>query len=151
MLLSTHDKAIQVGENIVSTVRFSREDIAAFARLSLDTNPLHFDQQLAQRARFGEIIASGQQTVAVLMGTLASHFSRSGDGVVRQMVCMHMNFAFKQPVFADQLIELRWVVATVEWNAKLKGLVAHLDGRAGVTRARPAVIARGTILLTEGE
>lgn len=146
-----HDKLIHVGERITKTVRFTREDIAAFARMSLDANPLHLDAQVAQRARFGEVIASGQQTVAMLMGVLASYFSRADDGVARQMVCLNMNFAFKRPVFADQEIELQWVVASVEWNARLGGVIAHLDGRAAVGRTSPSVVARGAILLTLSE
>jgi len=151
MQTDAHERLIRVGEKFVRTVRLSREDIAAFARLSLDSNPLHFDAQLAQRARFGEIIASGQQTAAVLMGALASHFSRSDDGVSRQVVFLNMNFAFKRPVFADQTIELTWAVAGVDWNSQLKGLVAQLDGRAAVRLSHPAVVARATILLSDGE
>jgi acyl dehydratase len=127
----------------------SREEIVAFARMSHDANPLHTDKLVAQRARFGEIIASGQHTAAMLMGMLATHFSRSDDGVRREMLCLNMNFAFKGPVFADQDVTLRWKVASVQWNGKLQGVLAHLDGRAGVTEGKPAVVARGTILLKE--
>ena len=148
MKTAAHEQLIRVGEKLTRTLRFSREDIAAFARMSLDENPLHLDSQLAQRTRFGEIIASGQQSAAVLMGMLATHYSRADDGVVRQMLCLNMNFAFKRPVFADQEIKLEWAVSAVEWKSKLKGMLAHLDGRAAVPRTSPAVVARGTILLT---
>ncbi|MDE2298337.1 MAG: MaoC family dehydratase [Burkholderiales bacterium] len=148
MKTAAHERLAGVGEKVTKTVRFSRHDIATFARMSLDDNPLHRDVQLAQRARFGEIIASGQQSAAVLMGVLATHFTRCDDGVARQMLCLNMNFAFKRPLFADQDIQLEWTVAGVEWSTKLQGIVAHLDGRAGVEHASPAVVARGTILLT---
>jgi acyl dehydratase len=46
-------------------VRVSRDEIVAFARMSHDENPLHTDAQVAQRARFGEIIASGQHTASI--------------------------------------------------------------------------------------
>ena len=144
-----HDKLIHAGESVVRSVRFTRDDIAAFARMSLDENPLHLEAQVAQRARFGEVIASGQHTTAVLMGMLATHYSRSDDGVARQMFCLNMNFAFKRPVFADQEISLQWLVSSVEWNPRLKGVLAHLDGRVAVARTSPAVVARGSILVTE--
>lgn len=147
MKTEAHDRLVEAGEKVTKTVRFSRHDIAAFARMSLDENPLHLDAQLAQRARFGEIIASGQQSAAVLMGVLATHFTRCDDGVARQMLCLNMNFAFKRPLFADQEIQLQWSVASLQWSTKLQGIVAHLDGRAGVEHASPAVVARGTILL----
>ena len=144
-----HDRLIAAGQKIVKPVRFSRDDIAAFARLSHDENPLHVDVQSAQRARFGEIIASGQHTAAIMMGMLATHFSRSDDGVQREMLCLNMNFAFKAPVFADQEIRLQWRVATVEWKSRLNGVLAQLDGSAGVNAAHPAVVARGAILVKE--
>lgn len=141
-------RLIAVGEKVTRRMRYSRSDIAQFARMSLDENPLHLDSMVAQRARFGEIVASGQQTSAILMGMLATHYSRSDDGVARQMICLNMNFAFKAPVFAEQEIVLQWQVSSVTPNAKLKGLVGLLDGHASVARGKPAVIARGTILVS---
>ena len=137
------------GETIAKTVRVSREEILAFARMSHDENPLHIDRVAAQRARFGEIIASGQHTAAILMGMLATHFSREHHGVAREMLCLNMNFAFKEPVFADQDVVLQWRVGNVQWNNKLHGVLAHLDGTASVAHGKPAVIARGTILVKE--
>ena len=143
------DKLAWAGETVARSLRFSRDDIAAFARISFDENPLHVDTQAAQRARFGEVIASGQHTAAVLMGLLATHYSRIDPDAAREMLCLNMNFAFKGPVFADQELTLDWRVATVEWNTKLDGALAHLDGRAAVLRSKPAVVARGTILVRQ--
>jgi acyl dehydratase len=143
------DQLISVGEKLTRTVRYSREEIAQFAQQTFDENPLHVDSRLAQRARFGEIIASGQQTAAILMGMVATHFSRHSDGVRREMLCLNMNFAFKGPVFAEQDVLLHWQVSNLEWSAKLGGWIAHLDGSAGVPRGKRAVVARGTILVTE--
>ncbi len=133
----------------MKTLRYTREDIALFARLSGDENPLHTDTAVAQRARFGEIIASGQHTSAHLMGMLATHFSRDDDGIRREMLCLNMNFAFKGPVFADQDITLQWQVSSVEPKDKLQGLLVHLNGTASIGRGKPALIARGTILVKE--
>lgn len=147
--LQAANHLIRVGEKLTQTVRYSRDDIAAFARLSFDQNPLHVDAQVAQRARFGEIIASGQQTSAIMMGMLATHFSRHADGLRREMLCLNMNFSFKSPIFAEQEVTLNWRVSTVQWNTKLNGWLAHLDGSAGLAHQRPAVIARGTIVVSE--
>jgi acyl dehydratase len=149
--LEVGDRLIRVGEKLSRTLRYSRDDIAAFARLSSDQNPLHHDALVAQRARFGEIIASGEQTAAILMGMLATHFSRRDDGVRREMLCLNMNFAFKSPIFAEREVTLGWQVSTVQWNAKLKGWLAHLDGSAGVAHQPPAIVARATIIVTEAK
>lgn len=138
---------ISVGEQFDLTVRYSRDDIASFARATHDHNPLHHDRQAAQRARHGEIIASGQQTAAHMMGMVATHFSRDDDGLAREMLCLNFNFAFKAPVFADQDLQLVWRVDSVSFNSKLGGLVGELTGQASVVRGTPCVVARGTVLV----
>ena len=148
MAIDDNERLVSVGEEIARTVRYSTDDIAAFARMSFDDNPLHVDEEAAKRGRFGKIIASGQQTSAILMGMIASHFSRNADGVARQMLCLNMNFAFKAPVHAGQDVNLLWRVSTVSWNQSLNGMIAHLDGQAWVVRDTPAVIARGTMLVS---
>jgi acyl dehydratase len=149
--LEVGDRLIRVGEKLGRTLRYSRDDIAAFARLSNDQNPLHHDALVAQRARFGEIIASGEQTAAILMGMLATHFSRHDDGVRRGVLTLNMNFAFKSPIFAEREVALAWQVANVQWSGKLKGWLAHLDGSAGIAHQPPAIVARGTIIVTEAK
>ena len=141
-------RLIAINESVNRSICYSHDDIATFAHMSLDENPLHLDAQRAQRARFGEIIASGQQTAAALMGMLATHYSRNDDGVPREMLCLNMNFAFKAPVFAGQDLQLRWRVTNIEPSSKLGGLIGHLDGSASVVRGNPVVVARGTILVT---
>jgi len=141
---------VRLGETCERIVRFTREDIANFARVTGDTNPLHHDTQAAQRARHGEIIASGQQTTAMMIGLAASHFSRSDDGQERELLCLNFNFSFKAPVFAEQELVLDWRVASVEWNATLGGWLFHADGRATVRHAHPCVIGRGTLLVKAG-
>lgn len=138
---------ISVGETCERRIRFTREDIATFARLTGDSNPLHHDVQAAQRARHGEIIASGQQTTTMMIGLAASHFSREDDGQCRELLCLNFNFSFKAPVFAEQELLLHWRVASVEWNATLGGWLAHVDGHATVRNAHPCVVGRGTLLV----
>ena len=138
---------VQQGDTCSRSVRFSRDDIATFARLSGDSNPLHHDQQAAQRARHGEIIASGEHTTAMLIGLASSHFSQPDAHGPREVLCLNFNFAFKAAVFAEQAIELSWKVASVELNARLGGLLVQLDGKAAVRRAKPSVIGRGTLLI----
>lgn len=140
---------VTLGERIGRTVRYSREEIAQFARMTFDENPLHHDEQTAQRARFGEVIAAGQHTSSIMMGLVATHFSRADDGLRREMLCLNFNFSYKLPVFAEQDVDLGWKVAAIETNRKLGGLLVHLDGAAMLPGRRVAVIGRGTILLRE--
>ena len=134
------------GDLIARIDRYSREDIEAFAMACHDRNPLHMDDALAQRSRFGEVIASGQHTSSMLIGLVISHFAHPADGRAREVLLLHVNFAFRSPIFANEDIQLSWRVVEVNWNAKLRGHVLVLEGGASTARARPALVARGTLL-----
>ena len=137
---------VRVGERVALTTRYTREDIARFATLTQDRNPLHHDRDAARRAGLADVIASGQHTSALMSGLAATHFSRRDDGVARAMLCLNFNFAYKAPIFAEHEVALEWTVAGTEWSESLGGVIAQLEGRAAVAGA-PAVIARGTVLV----
>ncbi len=138
---------VTLGERIGRTVRYTRAEISAFARMSFDDNPLHHDVQAARQAGFGEVIAAGQQTSSIMMGLVASHFARPAGEVMRELLCLNFNFAYKQPVFAEQDVDIGWKVTAIETNRKLGGVLVHLDGVARVPPDTVAVIGRGTVLL----
>jgi acyl dehydratase len=137
---------VRVGERIERVARYSREEISRFATLTLDLNPVHHEREAALRAGLSDVIASGQHTSALMSGLAATYFSRSDDGIARNMLCLHFNFAYREPIFADSDVSLCWVVSSTEWNASLDGVIAQIEGKAAVADA-PAVIARGTVLV----
>ncbi len=137
---------VDVGERIAHATRYSREDIARFALLTQDRNPVHHDREAARSAGLADVIASGQHTSALMSGLAATHFSRRDDGVPREMLCLNFNFAYKAPIFAGHEVVLEWRVASTEWNESLGGVIAQLEGTAAVADV-PAVIARGTVLV----
>ena len=140
---------VRVGERIDHAVRYSRDEIARFAALTQDFNPVHHDREAARRAGLRDVIASGQHTSALMSGLAATHFSRD-DGIARSMLCLHFNFAYREPIFADSEVALRWVVSGTEWNAGLDGVIAQIEGKATVDGAA-AVIARGTVLVRRAQ
>ncbi len=137
---------VRVGERVEHVARYSREEISRFATLTLDLNPVHHDREFAVRAGLPDVIASGQHTSALMSGLAATYFSRDDDGVARSMLCLHFNFAYREPIVADQEVTMRWVVSSTEWNASLDGVIAQIEGKATVSNAL-AVIARGTVLV----
>ncbi len=137
---------VQVGERIEHVAHYTRDEISRFALLTLDSNPLHHDREAAVAAGLPDVIASGQHTSALMSGLAATYFSRAGTGVARSMLCLHFNFAYREPIFAGADVTMRWVVSSTEWNASLNGVIAQLEGKATVANAL-AVIARGTVLV----
>jgi acyl dehydratase len=145
-LASLDPALIRVGESIQDHVRYTREQIARFAELTGDSNPLHHDRAAAERAHFGELIASGQHTASRMMGLAASFFSRRDDGVAREMLALNFNFAFKGPIFAEQEVLLTWRVSDIEPSERRGGYIGLLDGSATVA-GRRCIVGRGTILV----
>ncbi len=136
----------RAGEEIRAQIRYSREQIVQFAQLTGDMNPLHHDRQAAERASFGEIIASGQQTAAQMMGVVATHFSRADDGIAREMLCLECQFAFPAPVFASTEVQIDWRVSGVERSTSRGGYIGRLEGEARVG-GRVCVSGRAVVLV----
>ena len=139
-------RLVDAEETCRQRVCFTPQEIAAFARLTGDLNPLHHDELLARRGGHAGVIASGQQTAAQLMGLAATHFSRTDALGAREVLGLNFNFAFKTPVLAGQDVLMLWQVRSVEWRPSLRGWLAELAGHAAVGDRR-CVVARGTLLV----
>ncbi len=145
-MTATAPAPIRVGEHFDRRLRYSVTQIADFARLSGDVNPLHHDPGAGRAAGFAGVIASGQQSAALMMGMVASHFSRRDGGVQREMLCLNFNFAFKAPIVAEADVHMRWLVSAVEFNRRLGGWVGNLNGSA-FSGGTDCVVGRGTVLV----
>ena len=125
-----------VGETFTKRVRFSDEEIRAFARTVDDLNPLHHDLAAARAQGYRGLIASGTQLGSVFMAMTATHFAKPGaNGKPRSGVGMGFEIRFRAPVYAGEDIDLRWTVVGVERKDRLNGWITRLEGecRAGAT------------------
>jgi acyl dehydratase len=131
-------------ERFSSEVTLTPALVAEYARAAGDTNPVHHDPAVAAASRYGRLIASGTHTTALLLGLTASHFSRHGA-----MVGLEFWVRFRRPVFADETVQLEWLVVKVTPNEKLKGDVVELRGRIRGENGETALGAKGRVLVTE--
>jgi acyl dehydratase len=146
-LPATVDAAlIKAGESFSRSLRYSPAQIAEFARLSGDDNPLHHDADAARQANYSGVIASGQQTAAAMMGLVATQLSQPHGDVRREVLCLNFNFAFKSPIHAETEVDVRWLVSSVEYSARLGGWIGQLNGSA-FSAGTDCVVARGTVLV----
>jgi 3-hydroxybutyryl-CoA dehydratase len=122
----------------------SPETVAKFALAAGDTNPLHFDPVFAQHTRYGRLIASGTHTTALILGLTAAHFSRHGA-----MVGLEFSVKFYKPVFADETIELEWLITRVTASQKLQGDIVELRGRIRNQQKQTALGAKGKVLVAD--
>jgi acyl dehydratase len=76
----------------------TRRDIALFTEISGDRNPLHYDEELARRSRFGGIVVQGGVTSAVLNAVVAEDLPGPGS------VFLQLDLAFRAPVRPGDVI-----------------------------------------------
>ncbi|MCC3159401.1 MaoC family dehydratase [Hymenobacter sp. 15J16-1T3B] len=74
------------------------EDVQAFARLSLDVNPLHLDEEYARQARFGRRICHGMLYASFISAVIGNELPGPGSIYVSQTL------KFLKPVFAGDVI-----------------------------------------------
>ncbi len=58
------------GKTLALSKTITEDDLVAFAKVSLDANPLHFSEELAQKTRFGGRIVHGMLTASLFSGIL---------------------------------------------------------------------------------
>lgn len=81
-----------VGDTASRARRVRAEDIELFTELTGDRNPLHYDEQAAERSRFGRIIVQGGVTSGLLNAVVAEDLPGPGS------VFLHVDWSFKAPV-----------------------------------------------------
>lgn len=141
---------VERGERCTLALAPSEGEVAAFARLAGDGNPIHHDAALAGTTRLGGLVVSGPELAARLMGLVATHFSRPGPrGVVRAMLGLEFRFRFRRAVRVGEAFELGWEVVAVRAKASLGGELAFLVGHARLASGTAAVRALGKLLVVE--
>ena len=86
---------------------FFWDEVKAFAELSLDTNPIHLDEQYANGTRFGKRLVHGflvGSLISAVFGTILP-----GKGAIY----MHQEMNFKKPVFHGQEITATVVITMI--------------------------------------
>ena len=134
---------VEIGEKISAQVTLTEAEITEFARLCGDTNPLHSDQTYASQTRFGGIIACGPHHASLLMGLVASHFSKTAA-----MLGLEFSFHFRKAVRPGETLDLRWEVVAVMPKASLAGEIVSLEGRITNQQGVEVLAATGKVLVT---
>ena len=87
-----------VGTRATWTRTFSADDVEAFARLSGDRNPLHFDADYAARTRAGRLVVQGGLTTGLFNALVAMELPGPGS------VFLHQEWDYPAPVFIGNTV-----------------------------------------------
>lgn len=101
------------GQRATFTKTITEADIAAFAGLSGDFNPLHMDAEFAGKSRFGARIAHGMLTAGLISAVLGMRLPGPGGIYVSQTL------DFRRPVHIGDTITAIAEVTTFEPEKRL--------------------------------
>lgn len=105
--LTTFDD-LHVGQMATWTRTIRNEDVAAFAKLTGDTNPLHVDDAFSRRTFFGGCIAHGMLTGS-LLSTLVGMLLPGTGAIYRSQT-----LEFLQPVRAGDALTVRGTIEAID-------------------------------------
>jgi acyl dehydratase len=124
-----------VGDKASRTRRVRREDIALFTELTGDRNPLHYDEEVAARSRFGGVIVQGGVTTGLLNAVVAEDLPGPGS------VFLHVDWSFTAPVRPGDEITAEVEVLEARKDKPITRLRTTIENQEGT------VVLDGTALV----
>lgn len=132
---------LTVGQRATREMMVTAAKVQAYAELTGDFNPLHFDEAFTAKTRFGRLLAQGGITTGLLHALVAMDMPGPGT------VFMSQQWRFTAPVFIGDMIRAEATVATVHERRAIARLAITitnqdgetvLDGAATVFQAEPS-------------
>ena len=120
-----------VGDKASRSRRVRAEDIRLFTEMTGDENPLHYDEELASRSRFGRLIVQGGVTSGLLNAVVAQDLPGPGS------VFLHVDWSFRAPVSPGD-----------EITAEVEVLEARSD--KPITKLRTTIVNQDKTIVLEG-
>lgn len=87
-----------VGRRATWTRTLTAADVEAFAELSGDRNPLHFDAEFAGRTRLGRLVVQGGLTTGLFNALVAMELPGPGS------VFLHQEWHYPAPVYIGDTV-----------------------------------------------
>ena len=119
-----------VGTRAKWTRTFGTEEVEAFARISGDRNPLHFDESFASRTRLGRLVVQGGLTTGLFNALVAMELPGAGS------VFLHQEWDYPAPVYVGDTVtaEAEVIEARVDKPITRLRCVARRDDGTEVLR-----------------
>lgn len=111
---------IKVGDTAAFSHTITEADVADFARLSGDYNPLHVDENYARTTKFGKRIVYG----AFLQALASRLIGMSLPG--RRCLYLGQNSQFKNPAFIDDAVEVFGEVKNKSESTKIIDILIEI-------------------------
>ena len=128
------DADLYVGKSVSHTKTLNDVHTAFFGFLSLDFNPLHFNEELARRTRFGGRIGHGFHTASMFSGVLAV--------LTPWCVYLRQEMDFTAPVRPGDVITATGVIEDIDPKGVMQVSLACTNQRKEVVVRGKAVVKK---------
>jgi len=101
-------KDFKVGE-FYEKIYYVTEDMGRqFASVSGDYNPIHLNEEVAQKTRFGKKVVHGMLLGSYISGIIGNEFPGNGSVYLKQ------ELDFRKPIFYDSKVKIKIEVLEVD-------------------------------------
>ena len=118
---------MQVGDTATRSLELTQKHVAAYAELSGDYNPLHFDEDFAAGTPFGKLVVQGGLTTGLLHALVAMDMPGHGS------VFLSQNWKFTAPVFIGDTITAHAEVLSIHATKPVSQLAFRVERQDGET------------------
>jgi acyl dehydratase len=129
----------QVGQTATRSMTVDATVVSAYAELTGDRNPLHFDAEFTAKTRFKRLMAQGGIATGLLHALVAMDLPGAGSVFVRQ------SWKFPKPVFIGATITASGTIT----SAQPKRSMAEMEFR--VTNQDGDVVLEGDALVYQAD
>lgn len=116
---------LHVGQKAVRSITLTAEHVKAYAEMTGDYNPLHFDENFTSKTKFKKLVVQGGLTTGLLHALVAMDMPGPGS------VFLSQNWKFTAPVFIGETITAEAEVLSVHATkpvTQLKMLITRQTG-----------------------
>ena len=92
------DLELHVGQKATRSLTFTEDSVKAYAEITGDYNPLHFDRDFAAKTKFKKLVVQGGLTAGILNALVGMDMPGPGT------VFMNQNLQYTAPVFIGDTI-----------------------------------------------
>ncbi|MCC6624538.1 MAG: MaoC family dehydratase [Deltaproteobacteria bacterium] len=114
-----------VGDAASLSKTVTEVDVARFGEVSLDTNPVHFDEAVAAKTRFGGRIAHGMLAASLVSAVLGTRLPGPGT------IYLSQTLSFKGPVRIGDTITATAVVKDKKPDKPIVTLTTTVTNQRG--------------------
>jgi len=119
--------SIGVGQKARRSLTLTPDNVATYAKLTGDYNPLHFDREFVARTRFGKLVVQGGLTTGLLHALVAMDLPGPGT------VFLSQNWKFTAPVYIGDTITAEALVVSVHQTKPVCQLGIKVTRQTGET------------------